>query len=87
MKVAVWDTYVTRKDGKTMHFDIIVPEEQKNEEIIYNYGKNFLKNRNQEGQVLSSKECNFCHVEGIKPEWEDSIKQHGHFIFEMENCN
>jgi len=27
MKVAVWDTYVTKKDGSVMHFDIIVPEE------------------------------------------------------------
>lgn len=26
MKVAVWYTYVTKKDGTVMHFDIIVPE-------------------------------------------------------------
>ncbi|UOX35668.1 DUF2024 family protein [Flavobacterium sediminilitoris] len=23
MKVAVWDAYVTHKDGKVMHFDIL----------------------------------------------------------------
>lgn len=27
MKVAVWDTYVTKKDGTIMHFDIMVPEQ------------------------------------------------------------
>jgi hypothetical protein len=26
MKVSVFDTYVTKKDGDLMHFDIIVPE-------------------------------------------------------------
>jgi hypothetical protein len=26
MKVSVYDTYVTRKDGKVMHFDILVPD-------------------------------------------------------------
>ena len=26
MKVGVWDTFVTKNDGSTMHFDIIVPE-------------------------------------------------------------
>jgi hypothetical protein len=25
MEVAVWDTYVTKKDGSVMHFDIIAP--------------------------------------------------------------
>ena len=24
MKISVWDTYVAREDGKTMHFDILV---------------------------------------------------------------
>ena len=27
MNVAVWDTYVTKKDGNVMHFDIIAPIE------------------------------------------------------------
>jgi hypothetical protein len=31
MKVAVWDTYVTKKDGSIMHFDIIADEEIKDE--------------------------------------------------------
>jgi hypothetical protein len=26
MKVSVWDTYVTIKDGSIMHFDIIAPD-------------------------------------------------------------
>ncbi len=39
MKVAVWDTYVSRKDGLTMHFDILVPSALTDEAKIFNFGK------------------------------------------------
>lgn len=87
MKVAVWDTYVTKKNGKIMHFDILAPENIKDTSVIYNYGKDYLKQKGQEGQALTSKECRFCHVETLKPNWEESIKKKGYFIIEMENCN
>ena len=40
MKVAVWDTYVKKKDGTIMNFDIMVPDSQQNETIIFGYGRN-----------------------------------------------
>jgi len=86
MKVAVWDTYVTKKDGSIMHFDILAPEEIKDTTIIYNYGKDYLKTKGQDGQPLSSKECRFCHVETLRQQWEADIKKQGYFIIEMENC-
>jgi hypothetical protein len=87
MKVAVWDTYVTKKDGVVMHFDILAPQDIKDTSIIYSYGKDYLKTKGQEGQALSSKECRFCHVESLRAEWEADIKQKGYYIIEMENCN
>ncbi len=86
MKVAVWDTYVTKKDGAIMHFDILAPEEIKDTVVIYDYGKAYLKTIGQEGQPLTSKECRFCHVETLRPNWEADIKKQGYFIIEMENC-
>lgn len=86
MKVAVWDTYVTKNNGDVMHFDIIAPLEMKNTSIIYNYGKEYLKTKGQEGQPLTSEQCSFCHIETVKPEWEAEIKKKGYFIIEMENC-
>jgi len=86
MQVAVWDTYVTKKDGSIMHFDIIVPFELKDTNIIYNYGKEFLKAKEQDGQPMASKECRFCHIETAKSSWEAVIIQNGYFIIEMENC-
>lgn len=87
MKVAVWDTYVTKKDGNVMHFDIIAPEEIRDTTVIYSYGRDYLKTKGQDGQPLTSKECSFCHIETVKPQWETKIKQKGYFIIEMENCN
>jgi hypothetical protein len=87
MKVAVWDTYVTRKDGKLMHFDIIAPEHVKDTALIYKYGREYIKSKGQEGQPLGSKECRLCHVRQLHPNWEASIKQKGYYILELENCN
>lgn len=87
MKAAVWDTYVTKKDGSIMHFDILAPEDIKDTTLIYNYGKEYLKTKEQDGQPLTSKECRFCHVETLRPNWKSAIKENGYFIIEMEDCN
>jgi Domain of unknown function (DUF2024) len=87
MKVAVWDTYVTKKDGSVMHFDIIAPSELKDEATIYKYGKDYLNLKNQEGQNLSSKECSFCHIESATEEMVSAIEEKGYYIIEMQGCN
>ncbi len=87
MKVAVWDTYVTKRNGEIMHFDIIAPAEVKEKNTIYQYGKTYLKTKGEENQHLTSKECSFCHIEAVRPQWEEEIKSKGYFIYEMENCN
>jgi len=86
MKVAVWDTYVTRKDGRIMHFDIIV-EDGTSQKKVFEYGREYLKTKKEKGQKLTSKECNFCHTEEAKQEVESSIKEKGYYIYEMENCD
>lgn len=87
MKVSVWDTYVKREDGKLMHFDILVSNELKDEEIIFGYGKEFLKRKSFSTDQLSSKECTFCHIEQATDEMINQINSNGFFIIEMENCN
>jgi Domain of unknown function (DUF2024) len=87
MKVAVWDTYVTKKDDSVMHFDIIAPSEIKDEATIYKYGKEYLRLKKQEGQNLSSKECNFCHIETATEDMVTAINKKGYYIIEMQGCN
>ena len=78
MKVAVYDTYVVKKDGKTMHFDVIVPEGESHERVLA-FGREYLKSVGQEGQTLTTRECEFCHVESASAEIERTINQ----IFEV----
>lgn len=86
MQVAVWDTYVQKKDGKIMHFDIIVPDSVKDPGLIFEYGKLYLDQKGQEGQKLSSKECRYCHMEKAGQEIENAINNTGYYIIEMEGC-
>ena len=86
MEVAVWDTYVTRQDGRVMHFDIIAPSSMRDTAVIHGYGRSYLAAKGEAGQRLSAKECRFCHVRGLQPAWERDIRAQGYFILELENC-
>lgn len=85
--VNVWDTYVTKKDGSVMHFDILAPVEIEDQSIVYSYGRAYLKTKGEEESPLSSKQCRLCHMESLRPAWEQEIEDKGYFIIEMEGCN
>ena len=87
MKISVWDTYVEREDGITMHFDIMVPSEVKDEKIIFGYGKQYLKTKPFQTKQLTAKECRLCHMEQATKEMIVSIKKNGYAIIEMESCS
>lgn len=87
MKISVWDTYVTKKDGSLMHFDILVPDDFKNEKAIHAFGKSYLQSKNQENQLLTANECKFCHIENATEEIREAIEKKGFYIIEMEGCN
>lgn len=87
MKVLVYDTYVQRQDGKTMHFDILVPSSLQTESTIYDFGNEYLKSKPFKTSHLSSKECQFCHIERASETIINQINQKGFSIIEMENCN
>ena len=87
MKIAVWDTYVDRENGKIMHFDILVPDTLTDEQKIFGFGKDYLKNKPFKTGPLSAKECRLCHIEQAPEEIISIIKKNGFSIIEMENCN
>ncbi len=86
-KVAVWDTYVTRDDGRIMHFDIIVPAEMKDTSIIHGYGWQYLNEKKLGHRPLTARECRFCHIEIVRSAWANDIRRRGYYIYEMENCD
>lgn len=86
-EVNVWDTYVTKKEGSLMHFDIVAPITISDPELIYQYGQAYLETKGQGGQPLAAEQCRLCHIEQLRPEWEEQITENGYFIIEMEGCN
>jgi hypothetical protein len=85
MECAVYDTYVTKKDGRIMHFDVIVEASTPHEKAI-EYGKEFLQKVDQGGQKMTQEECQFCHIQEAPPMVEKSIKDDGYYIQKMEGC-
>ncbi|TRX59103.1 DUF2024 family protein [Fulvivirga sp. M361] len=86
MRVAVWDTYVNRKDGQVMHFDILVPDTLTDENEIFEFGKAYLRNKAFETEDISAEKCSFCHIAQAPQHVVDSITLSGYHIIEMENC-
>ncbi|MEC5148057.1 DUF2024 family protein [Chitinophaga sp. 212800010-3] len=86
MKVAVFDTYVKRKAGGYLHFDIIVSDETPFEEVL-EFGNDYLTSRKESGLMVAHKDCRFCHFTEIIPRWEHQIAQKGYYIHELEGCH
>lgn len=85
MECAVYDTYVTKKDGRIMHFDVIVEANTPHEKAI-EYGKEFLESVDQGGQKMTQEECQFCHIQEAPPVVAEDIKKSGYYIQRMEGC-
>lgn len=85
MQVAVFDTYVTKKDGMMMHFDVLVPKGTE-PQLVLGFGREYLGQVGQEGQPLTTKECRFCHIEQATAQVEADIERAGYHIVEMEGC-
>lgn len=85
MSVAVWDTYVKKRDGSVMHFDILVPSTLKDALAIHQYGKEYIATKNEEGARLDTEECQLCHVEDAGADIKAAIQSRGYYIIEMDD--
>ncbi len=86
MEVAVWDTWVKRKDGRMMNFDIVVPKDFSDTSRIYQFGRNFLREIGETDAEITASECRFCHIAVALPEWQHEIEKKGYYIYEIKNC-
>ena len=76
MECAVYDTYVTKKDGRIMHFDVVVDASTPHERAI-DYGKEYLFTAGQGGQEMTQEECQFCHIQEAPPFVEKRHRRKG----------
>jgi uncharacterized protein DUF2024 len=85
MECAVYDTYVKKKDGKIMHFDVIVEASTAHEKAI-EYGKEYLASVGQSEQKMTQEECQFCHIQEAPSTVANDISSRGYYIQKMEGC-
>lgn len=87
MQIAVFDTYVRRPDGRTMHFDILVPTTTRERDIVLAHGRAYLATKGVDAQAFATEECRFCHVASASPAIEADIRQRGFSILELQDCD
>jgi len=83
MPVSVFDTYIRKPDGSTAHFDIIVPEGT-DAFLVLAFGQSYLAEAGISG-ALSTKECQFCHIEEPTPDMIADIGARGYHILAFED--
>ena len=85
MQCAVYDTYVKKKDGSVMHFDVVVEAKTPHEKAI-EYGKKYLESVGEGEQLMTQEECQFGHIQQAPPRIESDIQSSGYYIQKMEGC-
>lgn len=84
MKIAVWDTYVRKKDGNTLHFDILVPQDLHDENKIFQFGREYLNQKQVDYEKIDAENCQFCHVEIPNENVVKKIEKNGYAIVFLE---
>lgn len=89
MKIAVFDTHVLRPDGRKMHFDILVRDQESDKapSVVLAHGRRYLEAKGVPADTLSAQECRFCHTEFAAPPVEAEINHIGFAIIELQNCD
>lgn len=85
MQCAVYDTYVMKRDGRIMHFDVIVEKSTTHDKAV-EFGKEYLASVGQGEQTMTQEECQFCHVQEAPSLVEKTIREKGYYIQKMEGC-
>jgi hypothetical protein len=80
----VFDTYAKTSKGKTMHFDVVLDEQDQQKAL--NYAKEWLKTIGQEDATVVSENCYFCHSIEAPAELRQQIIDQGYAIYKLEGC-
>jgi hypothetical protein len=89
MNIAVFDTHVLRPDGRMMHFDIVVRDQEpdRNKDAVLKHAHRYLRAKGIPADTLQAQECRFCHAGFASPSVEAEINRIGFAIFELQNCD
>lgn len=87
MKIAVFDTYVNRPDGRRMHFDILVPDADKQHDQVLRFGRLYLAAKGVPADTLRAEECRYCHMEQASEAVQAAVEADGFAIIELGECD
>lgn len=82
MQVRVYDTHVRTRDGRYLHFDVLV--EPANAENAPAFAQRWLGAQGIQAQDVQQSRCDFCHSEFASPAVEAALHQHGYAIIELQ---
>jgi hypothetical protein len=80
----VFDTYAKTNQGKIIHFDVVINEQDQQKAL--DYAKQWLKSIGEENATVTSENCYFCHSVETPAELKQQISEHGYAIYKLEGC-
>jgi hypothetical protein len=84
MQVHVYDTHVRTRDGRYLHFDVLVqPNDASRAE---HFATHWLASRGIQAADVQASRCQFCHSELSSPAVEAALHGQGYAIVELEGC-
>jgi len=84
MSIKVFDTHVRTKDGRYLHFDVLI--ENNDPALAKTYARRFLDEQGIQDEDIAQDRCQFCHVEPNNPQVAAAISQQGYFILKLQGC-
>jgi hypothetical protein len=80
----VYDTYVKTTNGRIMHFDVVLDEQDQNKALLS--AQEWLASIGHADAVVRQENCAFCHSTEAPPELREQINAQGYAIFKLEGC-
>jgi hypothetical protein len=80
----VFDTYAKTSKGQTMHFNVVL-DEQDHQKALH-YAKEWLKTIGHEDAIVTAENCYFFHDIEAPDELRQQINEYGYAVYKLEGC-
>lgn len=80
----VYDTYAKAANGRIMHFDVVLDEQDQDKAL--RYAKEWLASIDHADAIVTQENCAFCHSAEAPPELRKQIDAQGYGIYKLEGC-
>ncbi|MEN0105557.1 MAG: DUF2024 family protein [Pseudomonas sp.] len=82
MKVNVFDTHVRTRDGRYLHFDVLI--EGHDQARANQFATQYLADRGITDADVEQSRCQFCHTEPAHPQIAAAVANQGYYILELQ---